>query len=56
MAKKSKRSNRDHAHRQQCPGRNNEVIAEQIQALLTPAVNNQRLYITVVDKLNCIYE
>ena len=43
MANKSKRSNRDHAHRQQCPGRNNEVIAEQLQALLTPAVNNQRL-------------
>ena len=44
MAKKSKRSNRDHAHKQQCPSRNNEAIAEQLQALLTPAVNNQRLY------------
>ena len=44
MAKKSKRSNRDHAHKQQCPGRHNEAIAEQLQALLTPAVNNQRLY------------
>jgi len=43
MVKKSKRSNRDHAHKQQCPGRNNEAIAEQLQALLTPAVNNQRL-------------
>lgn len=44
MAKKSKRSNRDHAHKQQCPTRNNEAVAEQLQALLTPAVNNQRLY------------
>ena len=43
MVKKSKRSNRDHAHKQQCPGRNNEAIAEQLQALLTPAINNQRL-------------
>lgn len=44
MAKRSKRNNRDHARKQQCPGRNNEVIAEQLQALLTPTVNNQRLY------------
>ena len=44
MAKKFKRSNRDHAHKQQCPTRNNEAVAEQLQALLTPAVNNQRLY------------
>jgi hypothetical protein len=45
MAKKSKRSNnRDHAHKQQCPGRSNEAIAEQLQALLTPRVNNQQLY------------
>jgi hypothetical protein len=44
MAKKSKRSNRDHAHKQQCPSRSNEAIVEQLQALLTPAVNNQRLY------------
>lgn len=44
MAKKSKRSNRDHAHKQQCPGRSNQAIAEQLQALLTPTVNNQQLY------------
>jgi hypothetical protein len=44
MAKKSKRSNRDHARKQQCPGRNNEAVAEQLQALLTPTVNNQQLY------------
>ena len=44
MVKKSKRSNRDHAHKQQCFGRSNEAIAEQLQALLTPAVNNQQLY------------
>jgi hypothetical protein len=44
MAKKAKRSNRDHAHKQQCPGRCNEAVAEQLQALLTPAVNNQQLY------------
>jgi hypothetical protein len=44
MAKKSKRSNRDHARKQQGPGRNNEAVAEQLQALLTPTVNNQQLY------------
>ena len=44
MAKKSKISNRDHARKQQCPGRNNEAVAEQLQALLTPTVNNQQLY------------
>ena len=44
MAKKSKRNNRDHARKQQCPSRSNEAIAEQLQALLTPTVNNQRLY------------
>jgi hypothetical protein len=44
MAKKSKRNNRDHARKQQCPSRSNEAIVEQLQALLTPSVNNQRLY------------
>ncbi len=44
MAKRSKRSNRDHAHKQQCPTRNNEAVAEQLQVLLTPTVNNQQLY------------
>lgn len=54
MAKKSKRSNRDHAHKQQCPTRNNEAVAEQLQALLTPAVNNQRLYFRVLGLRNRI--
>jgi len=54
MAKKSKRSNRDHAHKQQCPPRNNEAVAEQLQALLTPAVNNQRLYFRALGLRNRI--
>lgn len=54
MAKKSKRSNRDHAHKQQCPGRSNEAIAEQLQALLTPTVNNQQLYFRTLGLRNRI--
>lgn len=54
MAKKSKRSNPDHAHKQQCPGRSNEAIAEQLQALLTPAVNNQQLYFRLLGLRNRI--
>ncbi len=41
---KSKRSNRDHAHQHQYPGLDNEVIAADLQALLTPALFAQQAY------------
>lgn len=41
---KSKRSNRDHAHQHQYPGPDNEVIAAELEALLTPALYSQQAY------------
>lgn len=41
---KSKRSNRDHAHQHQYPGPDNEVIAADLQALLTPGLYAQQAY------------
>jgi hypothetical protein len=41
---KSKRSNRDHAHQSQTPSLNNEVIAADLAALLTPALYAQQKY------------
>lgn len=41
---KSKRSNRDHAHQSQTPSLNNEVIAADLEALLTPALYAQQKY------------
>jgi hypothetical protein len=41
---KSKRSNRDHAHQTQTPSLNNEVIAADLAALLSPALYAQQKY------------
>jgi hypothetical protein len=41
---KSKRSNRDHAHQHQSPSPDNEVIAAELEALLTPALSAQQAY------------
>jgi hypothetical protein len=41
---KSKRTNRDHAHQSQTPSLNNEVIAADLEALLTPALYAQQKY------------
>ncbi len=41
---KLKRSNRDHAHQHQYPGPDNEVIAADLQALLTPGLYAQQAY------------
>jgi hypothetical protein len=41
---KSKRSNRDHAHQTQTPSLDNEVIAADLEALLTPALYAQQKY------------
>jgi Transposase DDE domain len=41
---KSKRSNRDHARQHQFPGPDNEVIAADLEALLTPALFAQQAY------------
>ena len=41
---KSKRSNRDHAHQHQSPGLDNDIIAANLQALLTPALFAQQTY------------
>lgn len=41
---KSKHSNRDHAHQHQYPGPDNEVIAADLQALLTPTLYAQQAY------------
>lgn len=42
---KSKRRNPDHAHKYQSPGPDNEVIAADLEALLTPALYAQQAYI-----------
>jgi len=42
---KSKRHNPDHAHKHQYPGLDNEVIAADLEALLTPALYAQQAYI-----------
>jgi Transposase DDE domain len=41
---KSRKTNRDHAKRQQSPRMEDEVIAAQLEQLLTPAVLNQSSY------------
>jgi hypothetical protein len=41
---KSKRLNRDHAKKTQRPMVEDEVIANQLEALLTPAITNQENY------------
>lgn len=41
---KSKRTNRDHAHQSQTPSLDNEVIAADLEALLTPALYAQQKY------------
>ncbi len=41
---RSRRSNRDHAKKQNQPGVADEVIEAQLEALLTPAIFNQSLY------------
>lgn len=41
---KSKRSNRDHAHQHQCPSLDNEVIAAELEALLSPGLYAQQAY------------
>lgn len=41
---KSKRTNRDHAHQSHTPSLNNEVIAAELAALLTPALYAQQKY------------
>ena len=41
---KTKRSNRDHAHQHQCPSPDNQVIAAELEALLTPALYAQQVY------------
>ena len=42
---KSKRRNPDHARKHQYPGLDNEVIAAELEALLTPALYAQQTYI-----------
>ncbi len=42
---KSKRRNPDHARKHQYPGLDNEVIAADLEALLTPALYAQQAYI-----------
>lgn len=41
---RSRRSNRDHARKQNQPGVADEVIEAQLEVLLTPAIFNQSLY------------
>ena len=41
---KSKKLNRDHAKKTQRPMLEDEVIANQLEALLTPAITNQENY------------
>ena len=41
---KSKKLNRDHAKKTQRPMVEDEVIANQLEALLTPAITNQENY------------
>jgi hypothetical protein len=40
----SKKTNRDHAKKKQRPMVEDEVIAEQLERLLTPAITNQENY------------
>lgn len=40
----SRKTNRDHAKKQQRPMREDPVIAEQLDALLTPAITTQENY------------
>ncbi len=40
----SKKTNRDHAKKKQRPMVEDEVIAEQLERLLTPAMTNQENY------------
>ena len=42
---KSKRRNPDHVRKHQYPGLDNEVIAADLEALLTPALYAQQTYI-----------
>ena len=45
---KSKRRNPDHAHKDQRPSPNNEQIAAQLEALLTPAITAQACLLSAV--------
>jgi hypothetical protein len=40
----SRKTNRDHAHQKQRPMIEDEVIASQLEALLTPAITSQENY------------
>ena len=44
MAKRKLRTNRDHAHKKQRPDASDGVIAKQLEALLTPAIDAQASY------------
>ncbi len=49
----SRKTNRDHAKKKQRPMVEDEVIAEQLERLLTPAITNQENYYR---KLGLYYE